>query len=157
MNGGRFDEAGMALANFKAAAPEDSRIPTLEVRLITAQISKALADGNLDRVNSLIRQAQSSSAISADQGNKWKNEANRRQEDAKVQKIASQITDRIRDGRLIDPADDSAKLYMQQLHDAAPTNATTQRLARELNAAYMRKAREAAIGNHAQDVDRWLT
>jgi protein TonB len=44
---------------------------------------------------------------------------------------------------------------MQQLHDAAPTNATTQRLQRELNAAYMRKAREAAIANKAQDVDRW--
>ena len=46
---------------------------------------------------------------------------------------------------------------MQQLHDAAPTNATTQRLARDLNAAFMRKAREAAIANKAQDVDRWLT
>jgi TonB family protein len=157
MNGGRFDEAGMALANFKAAAPDDGRIPTLEVRLITAQISKALADGNLDRVNALIRQAQSSSAIPADQVNKWKTEANRRQEDAKVQKVASQITDRIRDGRLVDPVDDSAKLYLQQLHDLAPANATTQRLTRDLNAAYMRKAREAAIANHAQDVDRWLT
>jgi TonB family protein len=157
MNGGRFDEAGLALANFKAAAPNDSRIPTLEVRLITAQISKALADGNLDRVNQLIRQAQSSSAISADQINKWKAEANRRQEDVKVQRLAGMITDRIRDGRLVDPSDDSAKMYMQQLHDAAPTNATAQRLTRDLNAAYMRKAREAAIANHAPDVDRWLT
>ncbi len=46
---------------------------------------------------------------------------------------------------------------MQQLHDLAPTNTTTQRLTRDLNAAYMRKAREAAIGNKAPDVDRWLT
>lgn len=157
MNGGRFDEAGMALANFKAAAPTDSRIPTLEVRLITAQISKALADGNLDRVNQLIRQAQSSSAISADQINKWKAEANRRQEDAKVQRLAAMITDRIRDGRLVDPADDSAKMYLQQLHDQAPTNPTTLRLTREVNSGYMRKAREAAIANRAGEVDRWLT
>lgn len=156
MNGGRFDEASLALANFKAAAPSDSRIAALEVRLITAQISKALADGNLDRVNQLIRQAQSSPAITADQINKWKAEANRRQEDAKVQRLAALITDRIRDGRLIDPADDSAKMYLQQLHDLAPTNATTQRLNRDLNAAYMRKARESAIANHAPDVDRWL-
>src|SRR5262249_37684052 len=42
-------------------------------------------------------------------------------------------------------------------HDAAPTNATTQRLTRDLNAAYMRKAREAALANHASEVDRWLT
>jgi protein TonB len=157
LNGGRFDEASLALANFKAAAPNDARIPTLEVRLITAQISKALADGNLDKANALIRQAQSSSGIPADQVNKWKTEVARRTEDAKVQKIAGLVTDRIRDGRLLDPSDDSAKVYMQQLHDAAPANATTQRLTRDLNAAYMRKAREAAIGNRAPEVDRWLT
>jgi TonB family protein len=157
MNAGRFDEAGAALANFKAAAPKDSRIPALEVRLMTAQISKALADGNLDRANALIRQAQMSAAIPADQVNKWKAETTRRTEDAKVQRIASQVTDRIRDGRLVEPADDSAKVYIQQLHDLAPTNATTQRLTRELNAALMRKAREAAIANHAPDVDRWIT
>jgi len=156
MNGGRLDEASLALANFKAAAPNDSKIPGLEVRLMTAQVSKALADGNMDRAQSYIRQASSSPAFSADQINKWKAEINRRQEDAKVQKIAGMVTDRIRDGRLVDPADDSAKLYMQQLHDAAPTNATTQRLTRDLNAAYMRKAREAAIANKAPDVERWL-
>src|SRR5262249_36382233 len=75
----------------------------------------------------------------------------------KVQRLAAMITDRIRDGRLIEPSDDSAKMYMQQLHDVAPTNTTAQRLSRELNAAYMRKAREAAIANKAPDVDRWLT
>ncbi|MFL6602020.1 MAG: energy transducer TonB [Steroidobacteraceae bacterium] len=155
MNGGKFDEASIALANFKAAAPKDSRTPALEVRLMTAQISKALADSNLDRANALIRQAQASTAFSADQINKWKSETARRQEDAKVQKMASLVTDRIKDGRLVEPADDSAKVYMQQLHDLAPTNPTTQRVNRELNAAYMRKAREAAIGNHASDVDRW--
>jgi TonB family protein len=157
MNAGHFDEAGMALANFKAAAPKDSRIPALEVRLMTAQISKALADGNLDRANALIRQAQMSSAFPADQINKLKADTAHRQEDQKVQRIAGLITDRVRDGRLLEPADDSAKMYLQQLHDLAPTNATTQRLTRELNAAYMRKAREAAIGNHAPDVERWIT
>jgi TonB family protein len=157
MNAGHYDEAGLALANFKAATPKDSRVPGLEVRLMTAQISKALADSNLDRANALIRQAQMSSALSADQINKWKAETARRTEDAKIQRIASLVTDRIRDGRLVDPADDSAKVYVQQLHDLAPTNATTQRLTRELNAAYMRKAREAAIANHAPEVDRWIT
>jgi TonB family protein len=157
MNAGRFDEASTTLASFKFAAPKDSRIPALEVRLITAQISKALADGNLDRANALIQRAQTSSAVPPDQINKWKADVARRTEDAKVQRVASQITDRIRDGRLVEPADDSAKLYLQQLHDLAPTNPTTQRLTRELNSAYMRKAREAAIANHASDVDRWIT
>jgi len=157
MNAGHFDEAAVALGNFKTAAPKDSRAGPLEVRLITAQISKALTDGNLDKANALLHQAQMSSAISPDQSNKWKTDIARRTEDAKVQHFASLITDRIRDGRLVEPADDSAKMYLQQLHDLAPTNATTQRLTRELNGTYMRKAREAAIANKAADVDRWTT
>jgi TonB family protein len=157
MTGGRFDEAGLALANLKAAVPKDNRIGTLEVRLITAQISKALADGNLDRASALIHQGQSSPSISADQVNKWKADVARRSEDAKIQRFASLISDHIRDGRLVDPADDSAKLYLQQLQDLAPTNAATNRMSRDLNSAYLRKAREAAIANHAAEVDRWLT
>jgi TonB family protein len=45
---------------------------------------------------------------------------------------------------------------MQQLREAAPTNATTQRAQRDLNAAYMRKAREAAIGKNQTDAEHWL-
>lgn len=156
MNAGRFDEAGLALANLKAATPSDSRIPGLEVRLMTGQISKALSDANLDRANALIRQAQSTTGISADQINKWKAEVARRTEDAKVQRIAALVSDRIRDGRLVEPAEDSAKTYMQQLRELAPANATTQRLNRELSGAYLKRAREAALANKGPEVDHWL-
>jgi protein TonB len=156
MNGGKLDEASLALANLKSAAPNDSKIQGMEVRLMTAQIAKSLADGNIDRAQNYVRQASTSPAFSADQINKWKTEIGRRQEEVKVQKMAGMVSDRIRDGRLVEPADDSAKLYMQQLHDAAPTNSTTQRLTRDLNAAYMHKAREAAMANKAPEVDRWL-
>ena len=37
---GRLDEAALALASFKLAAPHDSRIKPLELRLTTAQVSK---------------------------------------------------------------------------------------------------------------------
>ena len=65
--------------------------------------------------------------------------------------------DRIRDGRLSD-SDDSAKAYLAQLKDLGPSaQASTQRVARDLGAAYMRKAREAAMANSkGPDVDRWL-
>ncbi len=157
MNAAHFDEAAGTLANFKAAAPKDSRIGSLELRLATAQVNKAFADGNVDRAAALVRQAQQTSTIPADQLSKWRTEITRRQEDAKLQRLAGLVGDRIRDGRLLDPADDSAKLYMQQLHDAAPTNATTQRMQRDLNASYMHKAREAGLARNSTDEDRWLS
>jgi protein TonB len=156
LNAGRLDEAAGAFANFRVASPRDLRLPSLELKLVTAQINKALADGNVDRAAALVRQAQQSTSISADQLNKWRTDISRRQEDAKVQHLAALISDRIRDGKLADPADDSAQTYMQQLREAAPTNATTQRLQRDLNAAYMRKAREAALSKNQPDADRWL-
>lgn len=155
MNAQHFDEAAVAMANLKAASPKDARIPALELRLTTAQVTKALADGNVDRAAALVRQAQQSS-VPTDQLNKWRAEIARRQEDAKLQRLAGLVTDRIRDGKLTDPADDSAKLYMQQLRDAGATNATTQRVQRDLNTAYMRKAREAALSKNQADEDRWL-
>jgi periplasmic protein TonB len=156
MNSGKFDEASLALANLKVASPEDARIGGFELKLTTAQINKALADQNLDRAMALVRQAQQSPNIPQDQLAKWRADISHRQEDAKVQRLANLISDRIRDGKLIDPADDDAKTYMQQLHDFAPSNPTTQRAMHELDSAYLRKAREAATAKNSAEADRWL-
>ncbi|HUI62788.1 MAG TPA: energy transducer TonB [Steroidobacteraceae bacterium] len=152
----RYDEAGQALANLKAATPSDNRVPGMELRLYTAEIGKALGEGNPDKAAALVRQAQQSPAVPADQIARWRADIARHQEDAKVQRLVGLISDRIRDGRLVEPADDSARMYLQQLHDVAPANAATQRLTRDLNSAYLRKAREAAVANHAPEMDRWL-
>jgi TonB family protein len=155
LNGGRFDEAALTLANFKSATPADPRVGAFELRLYSAQIAKALSDGNLDRAAALVHQAQQSSSISAEQIARWRADVSRRQEDAKVQRLAGLVDDRIHDGRLID-GDDSAKSYLQQLLAAAPANASTQRAAHELSAAYLHKAREAALAKNNVEEERWL-
>ena len=156
MNNGKFEDASLALANLKVAAPTDARIPADDLKLATAQINKALSDGNLDRAAALVRQAQQSPNIPPDQLTKWRNDIARRQEDAKVQKLANLVSDRIRDGKLTDPADDSAKAYAQQLRDSSGSNPITQRAIHELNAAYLRKAREASAAKNNPDMDHWL-
>jgi protein TonB len=156
MNAGKFDDASLALANLKVAAPNDARIGAFELKLTTAQINKALTDGNIDRASALVRQAQQSPNIPADQLTKWRTDIGRRQEDAKVTRLANLVSDRIRDNKLVDPADDDAKTYVQQLHDLAPSNPTTQRAVRELNGAYMRKARDASAAKSPAEADRWL-
>jgi len=155
MSGARFDEAAQTLANFKAAAPGDARGPGFEQRLYAAQVAKALADGNPDRAAALVRQAQQSGSVPADQLAKWRADVARHQEDAKVQRLAVLVEDRIRDGRLVD-TDDSAKSYLQQLQAAAASNPNTTRVAHEVVEAYLRKAREAALAKNNADTDRWL-
>jgi periplasmic protein TonB len=153
MTAGKYDDASLALANLKVAAPEDPRNGQFELKLFNAQVAKALADGNVDRANALARQAQSSPNIPADQLAKARADIARHQDDAKVQKLAGLVSDRIRDGRLIDPPEDSAKTYAQQLHELAPSNPNTQRAMRELNSAYLRKARDT---KNSADADRWI-
>jgi TonB family protein len=155
MNGARFEEAALTLANFKTATPSDPRVATFGQHLYAAEISKALADGNLDRAAALVRQAQQA-AVPAEQLAKWRADIARRQEDAKVQHLAGLAEERMRDGKLAD-GDDSASGYLQQLQAAAPANPNTQRVAHELIAAYLHKAREAALAKNSAEQDRWLS
>jgi periplasmic protein TonB len=156
LNGGRLDEAAQNLANFKAAVPDDARVAELGSRLASAQISRAVADGNLERAAALLRQAQQSGALTAEQAAKWRSDLARHQEDAKVQRLATLADERIRDGKLTDPADDSARYYVRQLLAASPSNPATQRAAHDLAAACLHKARDAALAKNAAEEDRWL-
>jgi TonB family protein len=151
----RFDEAALTLANFRAAVPTDPRVSSFSLRLAVIQVSRAIADGNLDRAAALVRQAQQGGSVPAEQISRWRAELARHQEDTKVQHLAGLVSDRIREGKLTD-GEDSAKSYAQQLTSVAPTSAVTVRAVHDLITVYLRKAREAALARNAADQDRWL-
>lgn len=155
LSAGRLDEAAQTLANFKSASPTDARIGAFEQRLYAAQISRALGDGNPERAAQYVRQAQQSTSIPVEQIARWRADIGRRQEDAKVQRLAVLVEDRIREGTLTG-SDDSAKAYLLQLQAVAPTNPNTQRVAHELIAADLRKARDAAAARSPVEQERWL-
>lgn len=156
LNGARLDEAVATLASFKGAAPGDARIAPFEQRLYTAQIARAIADGNLDRAAAVVRQAQLSGVVPAEQTARWRADIGRRQEDARVQRLADLIDERIHDGKLVD-ADDSAVTYLRQLQTSAPANAATQRAGQNFVSACLRKAREAALAKNGSEEDRWVS
>jgi TonB family protein len=155
LSGGRLDEAAATLAGFKSAAPDDARFAPFEQRLYAAQIARAIADGNFDRAAAVVHQAQQSGAVPAEQVTRWRAEIARRQEDARVQRLADSVEDRIREGMLAD-GDDSALAYLEQLQAAAPANAATERAERALVGACLRKAREAGLARNGNDEDRWV-
>ncbi|TLZ24682.1 MAG: TonB family protein [Gammaproteobacteria bacterium] len=155
ISSGHLDEAALTLASFKSAAPNDLRSGPLEQRLSSAQMSKALTDGNFERAAALLRQAQQSGSSAPDQITRWRSDLARRQEEARVQRLAGLIADRIRDGKLTD-AEDSAKIYLQQLESSAASSASTQRAVHDLSAAYLKKARDAAIAGNSTEQERWL-
>jgi TonB family protein len=156
LSAGRLDEAAQNFANFRAAVPDDARVAELGARLANAQITKAVADGNIERAVALVKQAQQSGALPADQLARWKGELGKRQDDAKMQRLAGLVEDRIREGKLADPADDSARFYVRQLLTAYPSSQSAVRAQHALAGAYLRKAREAALARNGAEQERWL-
>ncbi|HEY2591341.1 MAG TPA: energy transducer TonB [Steroidobacteraceae bacterium] len=157
LSGGKLDEASGSLASLKIASPNDARLPGLENRLLQAQISGAFAAGNVDRATALIRQAQQSSAFPAGELSKWRAELAKHQSESRVNHLAELIASRIRDGRLVDPADDSAKYFLQQLKQTDASNSQTRQASRDLVSALLRKAREAAIAGQTAQASSWVT
>lgn len=155
LGAGELEQAALSLAQLKLALPGDARLPALESRLVQAQVGKALADGNIERAAALVRAAQQSGTAPPDQIAKWRAEIVRRQDEARVKRLLDLAADRIRDGRLTDPPEDSAKHYVQQLREMAGSNSAVQRVARDLTQAYLRRAREAGIAGRAAEAERW--
>ena len=139
-----------------SASRRCSRVGSFEQRLYGAEISRALNDGNLERAAKYVRQAQQSTSIPAEQIARWRAEISRHQDDAKVQRLAGLVEDRIHEGMLTG-SDDSAKSYLLQLQALASTNANTQRVTHELVAADLRKAREASLAHNPAEQERWLS
>ena len=156
LTAGRLDEAAQNFANFRAAVPDDPRVAELGTRLANAQINRAVADGNLERATALVRQAQQSGTLNAEQAARWRADLGKRQEEAKIQRLVALVEGRIREGKLVDPADDSARFYVRSLMTSAPNSPSTQRAGHDLTTAYLRKAREAAFARNSAEEDRWL-
>jgi TonB family protein len=157
LSGGKLDEASSSLANLKIASPGDARLPGLETRLLQAEIAGAFSAGNVDRAAVLIRQAQQSSAFPAGELVKWRAELAKHQSDNRISHLSELLAARIRDGRLIDPANDSAKYYLQQLRQVDANNPEVQRASHDLVGALLRKAREAALAGQAAQASSWVS
>lgn len=156
MSGARYGDAALALATLKLADPSDSHLGSFQLQLSSAEISKAFADGNADRAAALVRQAQQSGAVPADELAAWHAQLAKLQQADKVQSLATLVLDRIRADELTSPAGDSAQAYLSQLRTAAPSAPATQRAASALIAAFFSKARQNALSGNAADESRWL-
>lgn len=156
ISGAHYSDAALALAALKLVAPSDSHLGPFQLQLSTAEISKAIADGNADRATALVRQAQQSGAVPAAQLATWRAQLAHLQQADKVQSLAALVLDRIRSDELTGPAGDSAESYLTQLRAAAPSAPATERATSALTDAFFSKARQNALSGDTSDEDRWV-
>ena len=88
---------------------------------------------------------------------RWQAEIDRRQTEERARQLADLVGQRIRQGRLLEPANDSARHYLAQLRrlpgDAERAEAATT----ELQQAYLGKFREALTKSQRTEAERWKT
>ncbi|MGH8180783.1 MAG: hypothetical protein ACRETR_07370, partial [Steroidobacteraceae bacterium] len=155
MTGVHYSDAALALATLKLAQPSDSHLGPFQLQLSTAEITKALAEGNADRAAALVRQAQQS-GVPAEQLAAWHAQLSRLQQADKVQSLSALVLDRIRADELTSPAGDSAQAYLSQLRAVAPAAPATDRATNALVAAFFAKARQNALTGDTADEGRWV-
>jgi protein TonB len=121
-----------------------------------AQISAALERDNADRAAALLRQAEASAALKSDQVARFRADIDRQQADTRVKRFAGEIDQRIRDGRLVEPANDSAKYYLGQLRKLPNAAAAGDAQQRALQNAVLDEARAAGQRKQTDALERWL-
>jgi protein TonB len=157
MSGSHYNEAALALATLKLAAPSDPHLSAFQLQLSSAEIDQALSAGHANRVAALLRQAEDSGVIPAAQLASWRTALAHLQQTDKVQSLETAVRDRIRAGALVSPAGDSAASYLSQLRAAAPSSPATAQAASALISALFGKAQEHALAGDSAGESRWLT
>ena len=149
----------------RSLKPDHPRLAALDAQLgervhdlSLTQIQAALQANSFARVAALIQQAEKNGNIPAAQLEQLKAEAARREAAAEISNIAHLAQVRIAQGRLLEPADDSAKHYIRELQTRGGAAAADE-VAR-LNDAYLRRvaleAHAAIARGGAADADAWL-
>ncbi len=161
-----YSTALRAVEVARSLKPDHPRLAQLDGQLgdrmhdlSVTQIQAALQASSFTRAQTLIQQAERAGNIPAAQLEALKQDMARREALAEVANIAHLAQARISQGKLLDPADDSAKHYLQQLQ-ARGGAAQADELSR-LTDAYNRRvtleARAAMARGAYADADAWIT
>jgi len=160
-----YDNALRSIETARSIRPDHPKLAVLDAQvsqrrgeLALAQIQAALQAQSYDRAQQLIRDAQQSQSVSADVVARLKSDLARRQADSELTDTLKLLAARVQQGRLVEPAEDSAKFYLAAARKKpnAAGNAQLQSLTQDYSRALLQEARAAAGRQQAADVDRWL-
>ena len=147
----RFDNA---LAELEAArsidaadprlAEVDARLDSMRAQTALAQIQATLAAQNFDRAASLLESAEKDALLPPAQITQLKRELDSKRRSVTISRLANAAESRMNAGRLVTPADESAKDAIAALREAGASSDLISRLNNELNQRLLAAAREAS-------------
>jgi TonB family protein len=153
----KFDDAARAIAELRLVRADDATLAQLGAQLASGQIETALANGNVERAGLLLRQAAEARTLPPVDLARWRDELNRRAGDSRAQVYSNLVATRIREGKLLEPANDSARLYLSMLRKLPSDPKGVASIAtEELQQAFLDKAQRAASRSQRAELELWL-
>jgi len=155
------DNARFFVESARAISPNDPEVKQAQRQLsdrIVAEARKALNAGNADQADKWV-QAAADAGISREEVTSLTRESQRVRTGAKADAMARMallFNQRITQGKLVDPASDSAKFYLAQLVQADPSHPSTQLAKQAFAARSLDEARGAVRRQEYSVAKRWL-
>jgi protein TonB len=147
----RFDNALTELEAARSIDPNDPRLVEVDARLDSmraqtalAQIQATLAAQNFDRAQTLLEAAQKDALLPPAQIAQLSKELEGKRRAVAVNRLVANAESRLANGRLVTPADESAKDSIKALREAGASNEVVARLNADLNQRLLAAARDAA-------------
>jgi protein TonB len=147
----RFDNALAELeaarsidANDPRLVEVDARLDSMRAQTALAQIQATLAAQNFDRAQTLLEAAQKESLLPPAQITQLSKELDGKRRAVTINRLVSTTEARLASGRLVTPADESAKDSIKALREAGASNELVARLNADLNQRLLAAARDAA-------------
>jgi TonB family protein len=147
----RFDNALAELEAARSIDPSDARLVEVDARLDTmraqtalAQIQATLAAQNFDRAQTLLEAAQKDALLPPAQIAQLTKDLDNKRRTVVVSRLVASAESRLANGRLVTPADESAKDAIKALREAGASAEVVTRLTNDLNQRLLAAARDAA-------------
>ena len=155
------DNAQFYVESARALAPNDSEVKQTQRQFLDRLVSeahKALLAGNAEQGEHWI-QVAADAGVNADDIEALTQEAQRVRTGAKADahaRLALLFNQRLTQGKVLDPASDSAKFYLAQLEQSDPAHPSTQAAHQAFAARTLDEAKSAAHRQDYAGAQRWL-
>jgi TonB family protein len=153
------DNARLVLRQAKELAPNDPKVRQLQrslLDLVLAEARKAIAAGHGDDVDRYFAPAMELGARSEDISDLTQRARAASAHNDANDKLASLFNDRLQQGKILEPAADSAKFYLAQLQHSDPNGAATQIARMALGSRLLAEAQSAVRHQDVPSAKRWL-
>ena len=157
-----LDEAQRLTDLARAIKPDHVRVAFLQAqigkereRAVLAQARQAAASGNIEQALAALDGAshgtQQSTLV-----NEARQQLEQKQLDTRVRDFVNRANDRMRDGQLVEPAQDNARFYIESARALAPNDADVKQTRQIFLDRLVSEARKAIATDSADQAQHWI-